>query len=277
MDLSFRRALGALGALALASVSAAAQEPVGPPPPSRGSAGDAQPLELLPEIGLIGAQVGILAGPSWNPYGIGRGVDTGGFIDLPLASVPGGKLSFETFAGLSLATSEPFTVTSSVAFVANLAAGASPADALAGPPRAPFPVRREVRSELRFLHLSPFGLKWTFTGLDRARLRPYLGVGLEIAVAITREDPERDESLLFTGTAPFDDALLGGLIAQAPELTAAGRPTGQGNIELGGHAAAGVEIRLSRRLSLDLEYRFTATENSRGRLHTATSALGFHW
>jgi hypothetical protein len=271
---------GPLAALVLTAVaaSAGAQEPAGPPPPSRGAAGEGhQPLELLPEIGLIGAQVGILAGPSWNPYGIGKGLDTGGFVDLPLAKAPGGKLSYEIFVGLSLATSDPFTVTSSVAFVANLAAGASLADALAGPPRAPFPVRREVRSQLRLLHLSPFGLKWTFTGLDHARLRPYLGVGLEIVVAITHEDPERDESLLFTGGAPFDDPLLAGLIAQAPELTAQGRPTGQGNIELGGHAAAGVEIRLSRRLSLNLEYRFTATENSRGRLHTATSALGFHW
>jgi len=260
------------------SASASAQEPAGPPPPSRGTAGEGhEPLELLPEIGLIGAQVGLLAGASWNPYGIGQGFDTGGFVDLPLRRAPGGKLSYQVFFGLSLATSDPFTVTSSVAFVANLAAGASVADALAGPPRAPFPVRREVTSELRLLHLSPFGLKWTFTGLDRARLRPYLGAGLDIVVAITRDDPESDESLLFTGTAPFDDPLLGGLIAQAPELTAAGRPTGQGNIELGGHAAAGVEIRLSRRMSLNLEYRFTATENTRGSFHTATSALGFHW
>lgn len=271
----------ALAALALCvAVSASGQEPAGPPPPSSSGRGDGgtAPLELLPEIGRIGAEVAILAGWSSNPYEIGRGAELGGYVDLPLARLGGGKLSYEIFAGVSFATTEPYSVTSSVAFVANLAAGASPQAALAGPPQAPFPVKREVRTRLRLLHFSPFALKYTLTGLDRAHLRPYLGAGLDFVVALTREDPTHDESLLFAGTAPFDAALIGGLVGQAPELAARGRPTGQGNLELGGHGAAGVEVRLSRGLSLNLEYRFTATESgAKGHLHTASGALGFHW
>ena len=54
-------------------------------------------------------------------------------------------------------------------------------------------------------------------------------------------------------------------------------PTGQGNVDLGGHAAAGLEIRLSPGQSLNLEYRFTAGDGTNARLHTASAALGFHW
>src|SRR5262245_1763163 len=258
---------------------AASQSPQGPPPPSLGRAGEGALVhELLPGIGKIGAEVAFFGGASWNPYAIGQGGELGGYVDLPLARAAGGKLSYEIFVGLSLATSEPFAVTSSVAFVANLAAGASREAALQGPPAAPFPVRRRVRTRLRLLHLSPFSLKYTLTRWDASRLRPYLNAGLDFVVALTREDPERDESLLFTGTAPFDDPLIAGQLAQAPELTALGRPTGQGNLELGGHAAAGLEIRVSKGFSLNLEYRFTATEGgSKGRLHTASGALGFHF
>jgi hypothetical protein len=139
-------------------------------------------------------------------------------------------------------------------------------------------VTQEVRTRLRLLHLSPFSLKYTLTRWDGLRLRPYLNAGLDFVVALTREDPERDESLLFTGSAPFDDPLIAGLIAQAPELTARGRPTGQGNLEVGGHAAVGLEVRLSQGVSLNLEYRFTATEaGAKGRLHTASGAIGFHF
>jgi opacity protein-like surface antigen len=262
----------------LLSGAAAAQEPVGPPPASGAGTGSGpDTYELLPDIGRIGAQVTLFAGGSWNPYEVGRGLDVGGVIDLPLARARSGKLSYSISLGLSLAESDPFQVTSAVALVANLAAGASLEAALAGPPRAPFPVVREVRTELRLLHLSPFSLKYTFTGLDRARLRPWVGAGLDFVVTITRELPERDESLLFPGTAPFDAALIGGLIAQAPELEQRGSPTGQGNIEVGGHAAAGLELRMTSGLSLNLEYRFTLSEGRNAHLHTATAGVGFHW
>lgn len=273
-----------LACLALAAVMAAprplrAQAPQGPPPPSLGTSDTGADVhELLPGIGKIGAEAAIFGGASWNPYQIGQGKELGGYIDLPLAKAPGGKLSYEIFVGLSLGLSDPFTITDSIAFVANLAAGASRQAALQGPPAAPFPVTREVRQRLRLLHLSPFTLKYTLTRWDAARLRPYLNAGLDFLVVLTREEPLRDESLLFTGTAPFDDPLIAGLVAQAPELLARGVPTGQGHFQLGGHAAAGLEIRVSKGLSLNLEYRFTGSEGgSKGRLHSAIGAIGFHF
>lgn len=274
------RAVGlSLLGLAAASPSALAQAPQGPPPPSLGtSSTGAEVHELLPGIGKIGAQVAVLAGATTSPYRVGRGAELAGYIDLPLAKAPAGKLSYEIFAGVAFATSDPFRISDPLAYLANLASGASPSAALQGPPFAPFPVTREVRTRLRLVHLSPFGLKYTLTRWDRARLRPYLNVGVDVLIALTREDPVSDESLDFRGGAPFGDPLLAGLIAQAPELTARGLPTGQGNAEVGGHAAAGLELRLAQGLSLNLEYRLTATESGkRGRLHTASGAIGFHF
>jgi hypothetical protein len=272
------RAILALLAFALAA-PARAQEPPPPGPPPAGEGNDParHVHELLPGIGKLGAQVGLSLGASWNPYEIGRGLTASAFVDLPLLRAPGGKLSYELLVALSHAESEPFAITDSVAFVANLASGASRADALAGPPRAPYPVVRDVRTRLRLLQISPFGIRYTLGGAGAPRVRPYAVAGVDVVVVITRQDPERDESLLFTGTAPFDDPLIAGLLAQAPELTALGYPTGQGNVELGVHAGGGVEVRVSRSLSLNVDYRFTTIEGRNGRLHALTSALGLHW
>ena len=63
-------------ALAAGTLSAAAQEPAGPPPPSsRVEDQGTAVLELLPALGRIGAQAGLLVGFSRNPYGVGSGVD----------------------------------------------------------------------------------------------------------------------------------------------------------------------------------------------------------
>jgi len=255
----------AVAAALLAGVArpAAGQEPQGPPPPSSTRSGSGPELhELLPDIGRIGAQVAVFGGPSWNPYGAGRGLEAGGYINLPLRRAPGGKLSYEIFLGLSLARSESFTVTDTLAYQLNLASGRTPSEAQVGP----FPTQRTVRTRLRLLHVSPFALKYTVMRLDHARLRPYLSAGADVLVAITRQDP-------VDGSAP----LIGGLVAQAPELSARGTPTGQGNIDLGGHAAVGLEIRLSAGQSLNLEYRFTTSEGENSRLHTVSAAIGFHW
>jgi len=271
------RPSGLLWMCMTAAAPALAQEPQGPPPPSR-TGGDpgTRYLELLPDLGRIGAQVGIFAGASVNPYEVGPGLQAGGYIDLPVARRRSGRLSYEITIGLSQGTGDPFTITNPIAYVANLAAGASPPDALAGPPRAPFPVRRDVRTRLQVLQVSPFGLRYTLTSLDRRRLRPYLCAGLDIAVVISDQLPVSDESLEFRGTAPFDAPLIAGLVSQSPELTDLGLPSGQGDFELGGHAAAGLEVRLSRALSVNGEYRFTSLGASHA-LHTITAALGIHW
>lgn len=217
------------------SSAAAAQDPASPPPPTgtRGSGGS-DVLELLPDIGKIGAEVAVFAGPSWNPYEVGQGVELGGYIDLPLRRVPGGKLSYEIFLGLSLATSDPFVLTLPLGHVS-------------------------VRTRLRILHASPFALKYAL--MRTGRLRPYLNAGADVLVVVS--DQERAE-----GGVP---------LPQAPELEDRGLPTGQANIELGGHAAAGCEVRVSAGLSLNLEYRFTTTGKAPGQLHGASAALGFHW
>jgi opacity protein-like surface antigen len=261
----------------LAPAAAAAQQPSAPPPPAAGGGARGPEVhELLPDIGRIGAQAGIMAGASWNPYDVGPGFQAAGYVDLPLARAPGGKLSYEIVIGLSLADSDPFTITNPLAYVANLAAGASPEAALAGPPDAPFPVVRSVETRLRLMDVSPFGLKYTLRVLDHVRLRPYAAAGLDFAVVITQQRP-LDESLVFTGTAPFDDPLIGGVVAQAAELEERGTPSGQGNLELGWHAGGGLEIRITRGLSVNLDYRFLAVEGRNGHLHTLSSALGFHW
>jgi hypothetical protein len=262
----------------LRPVAASPQDAPGPPPPSSARTSPGPEVhELLPDLGRIGSEVGILAGPSWNPYEVGGGFEVGGFINLPLVRVPGGKLSYQILIAFSDAKSDPFVTTNPIAFVANLAAGASAADALAGPPAAPFPVRREVTTRLHLLQVAPFALEYQIQALDHLRLRPYVGIGLDFLVVITRQDPVRDESRIFTGTSPFDASLIAALVAQAPELTDRKVPTGQGNLEIGGHAVAGMEIRVSRGLSLNLEYRLTQIGASSGRLHAVSAALGFHW
>lgn len=199
--------------LCLAAAPALAQEPTGPPPPSgpKTSAGP-EVHELLPDIGRIGAEVAVFAGPSWNPYRAGAGVELGGYADLPLFRVPPGKVSYQLFLGLSLARSEPFTVAA-----------------------------RSVRTRLRLLHVSPFALKWTVTRLDHLRLRPSLAVGADVLLAFTRQEAADGGGLPFA--------------SQAPELAVRGVPSDQGSLALGGHAAAGLELRVCKGVSLNLEYR----------------------
>lgn len=272
-----RSSLSLPGVLLFLTVTAAAQEPTGPPPaPGVREPGAGPGLELLPGIGRIGAQVGLLVGTAWNPYDAGHGLQGAGYIRLPLAAGAGGRLSYEVRISLGESEGRPFFVTDSVAFVANLAAGASPAAALAGPPGAPFPVRREVRTRLRVLQVSPFALTHTFTGLDRAHLRPYVTAGLDAVVIISKQAPLRDESLLFTGQAPFDAELIAGLIGQAPELTDQGLPTGQGNLEFGFHGGAGLELRVSRGLSINADYRYAQWGGS-ARQNAVAAGVGFHW
>lgn len=247
--MAWRRAM-AIGRASVASLflarGAAAQEPSTPPPPGGGGQAGPRYHELLPDIGRIGAQVGAAAGPSWNPYGVGSGWQLAGFIDLPLARNRAGRLSYEILLSLSGGRSGAFTITDPLAYVANLALGASPADALAGPPRAPYAVRRQVRTRLRLLDVSPFALKYTLTGLDHVRLRPYLTAGLDVTLVATDEQPEGG-----TVAVPSDVALVTG--GRAPELAARGLPAGEGSLGLGAHAGAGLEFRLSRGVSLNID------------------------
>jgi outer membrane protein W len=116
-----------------------------------------------------------------------------------------------------------------------------------------------VRTRLRLLDVSPFALKYTLTGLDHARLRPYVTAGLDVAVI---------------GTEQLDESP--NPVSDSPELEALGIRDGQARLSLGGHAGAGLEIRVSRGLSLNLDYRLARLDGSRT-LQAASTVLGFHW
>jgi opacity protein-like surface antigen len=113
------------------------------------------------------------------------------------------------------------------------------------------PLPRTVRTRLRALHVSPFALRYTLRG---SRLRPFVTAGVDVLAAFTRQEPGRT----------------------APELAERGLAEGQAALEVGGHAGGGVEVVLGGGLSLNLEYRFTATEE-RSRLHTSGVGLGIHF
>ena len=66
-------------------------------------------------------------------------------------------------------------------------------------------------------------------------------------------------------------------MSQAPELQARGIPSGQGDIETGFHAGGGLELRLSKGLSVNMDYRLTGIGGVGSRLHAFSSGLGIHW
>lgn len=238
------------------------------PPPAPGRPGAADPLELLPAIGKIGAEVGFHGGWSQNPYSLGSGAQGAGFINLPLKKLGSGVLSYEIILRFARSTSDPITITNPVAFVANLAATGR-GDV------GPFPYRQVVRSEGSIFIVEPFGFKYALHSLGR--FRPYAVAGVGVGVVITKEVPEADQSLVFTGTSPFDADLIAGLVAQAQELEALGRPTGQGNMEVAGHLGAGFEWRLSPGFSFQADYRFTKLSGRNSSMHIASAGFGIHF
>lgn len=250
----------------LTSMAHAQEAPA--PPPAPGKPGAADPLELLPTIGKIGAEVGLHGGWSQNPYSLGSGAQGAGFINLPLKKVGGGVLSYEISLRFARSASEPITVTNPIAFVANLAATGR-GDV------GPFPYRRLVRSEGSIFLVEPFGLKYALHTFGR--FRPYAVAGVGVGVVITKEKPEADQSLVFTGTSPFDSDLIAGLVAQAQELEALGRPTGQGNLEVAGHVGAGFELRLSPGFSFQTDYRFTLFSGHNASMHVVSAGFGIHF
>ena len=160
------------------------------------------------------------------------------------------------------------TITNPIAFIANLAAGGRGET-------GPFPYRRSVRSNGSIFLVEPVSFKYALHSLGR--FRPYLVAGGGAAVVITKEIPQTDDSRVFTGTSPFDADLIAGLVAQSPELAALGRPTGQGNIEIAGHAGAGFELRLSPGFSLQADYRFTKLSGRNSAMQIASAGLGIHF
>ena len=261
------------------------------------------PPELLPEIGKIGAEVGIIFNAASNPFHLNRGQDVAGFIDLPLFDRPEwmhGKLSYEISIGLSRSKTS-FNTTSNVAQVANLAVlnALNPnggvqniLDSVAGTGFAPFPVNSRTTTNANLLQIVPFSLKYTTNVLERFRLRPYALIGFGAYVTIhsqstTNPGVRIDANLspavialvnqLFGGKAPFGGPLVAGQISQSAELEARGLPGGHGNIDPGWLTGGGVEWRLNRNFSLGVDGRWNRIGGAPGALTTFGGRLGFHF
>jgi hypothetical protein len=261
------------------------------------------PPELLPEVGKIGAEVGMLFNGSANPFQLNKGSDFGGFIDLPLFDKPDwlhGKVSYEISIGLSRSQTT-FNTTSNVAQVANLTLlnTLNPSgglqnvlDSVSGTGAAPFPVTAPSVTTMKLLQVVPFSFKYTTTTLDRFRLRPYALLGFGTYVTIHEQRPVNSGVLLnanlppavislvnqvYGGQAPFGGQLVAGQIAQSPELEARGLPSGHGNIDIGWLTGGGIEYRLTRTLSMGFDGRWNRISGAPGALVTYGARLGLHF
>ena len=270
-------------------------------PPRRTTFDAGLPPELLPEIGKIGAQVGLVLSGSTSPFHLRSGREAAGFIDLPLFEPKRlhGKISYEIRVGLSEAKAS-FRTTSNVAQVANLAAltALNPGngtqnliDSVTGTGLAPFPVVAVTETRAKLLQVVPFSLKYTSTVLERYRLRPYAIAGFGTYVTIHKEVQSNpgfrpDAGLsqdqlavvrqVFGGMAPFGSALVAGQIAQSSELTARGFPSGSGNIDFGLVTGGGLEYRLTRGLSLGFDGRFNRISGGQN-MATFGTRIGLHF
>jgi hypothetical protein len=261
------------------------------------------PPELVPEIGKIGAEVGLLVSGAASPFKLNPGEFYGGFIDLPLVDKPDwlhGKISYEILVGLSRSQTQIQT-TSNVAQVTNLTVlntlfpngGLSNVNyALTGTGPAPFPVTTTDQANMRLLQVIPFEFKYTSSAFDRWRIRPYALLGVGVYVTIHNENPTgfgvRSDADLppavlaaiqaeFGGTSPFGAPLVAGQIANSPELIARGLPGGNGGIDIGLQTGGGFEFRLTRSLSLGFDGRFNKISGSNGNFATYGSRIGFHF
>jgi hypothetical protein len=265
--------LTSTGAPAIAPSIASVPAPVPAPEVERAQRQPMQsaPQELLPTLGQIGAGASFSAGVDTGAYGKNRGSFFGGAVELPLLRLPGGRLLYEFSAGLSRSRTN-IRITSNVAQVANLAVlgpgGIN--DAIAGTGAAPFPVNVAAQSNVSLLQVSPFTMKYKYTGWDRFRLRPYVTVGFATYVTISNQttatglrsdanlSPELRAALqaLFGTGAPFGGALIGGQIAGARELTERGIPSGQGGIRIGLQTGGGIEWRVLPRFTWGIDARW---------------------
>ena len=266
------------------------------------------PPELIPEIGKVGAEVGLLVGGSSNPFALSNGMYAGGFIDLPLFDRPSwlhGKVSYEILVGMSQSQTT-LKSTSNVAQVANLVVldTLNPngglnnvVAAVSGTGPAPFPVTTTNVTRLRLLQVVPFAFKYTTTRFDRWRFRPYGVLGFGTYVTIHNQNPGRgptptngvrsdanlpsavlaDVTTLFGGKAPFGGPLVAGQISQSPELEARGLPGGHGNMDFGLHVGGGFEYRVSPLVSVGFDARFNKVTGSNGGFTTFAPRVAFHF
>ncbi|MDO8793577.1 MAG: hypothetical protein Q7J25_03055 [Vicinamibacterales bacterium] len=231
---------------------------------------DGTPRELLPDLGQIGAEVSLVFGLSTNPFAADRGMTAGGYIDLPVFRVPGGKLSYQIGIVNHTATTD-VRITSPLSAVGDLLA----ADGLGGTltSRVLSSLKdMPAKEDMDVVAVLPFGMKYTVMTLDHLRVRPYLVAASGVYVTITEQNPHLTVDPRLAGT------FIGGIAPQAVELTARGIPEGQGDVRFGMNAGGGIEVRLTSRGSLGVECRFHRLDAStNSTFSTFVGKLAFHF
>ena len=235
--------------------------------------------ELLPDIGQIGAEYGLLLGGSTNPFDADTGSFFGGFIDLPLKKIPapGGKFSYEIMVGLQRAVTQDRLATSGVIALVN--------NALSGNLFSPLPVTVNTEERMKILTVVPFSLKYTVTRFDRQRFRPYGVVGWGTYVTITSQNTTGFDANQFISDPAvaglvntlLNGSLIGGLAPEAPELRARGLPNGQGDIRFGVNFGGGFETRVTPKFSIGFEYRGNKVEGRNSFFSTFAAKPTFHF
>ncbi|KAF0247863.1 MAG: hypothetical protein FD167_2739 [bacterium] len=241
--------------------------------------------ELLPELGQIGAEVGLLIGGSQNPFKTNEGFFAGGFIDLPLRKMPGGKLSYEIMIGAQRTVSTQQSTSGVIALV-NSALNA----ALGNPPGinnllSPLPITNKVRERLTILTVVPASFKYTMLSLDKHNVRPYVVVGLGTYVGLSSQKLVDFDASKFVSNpalgsllnALLNGAQVGGLIPIAPELRSRGVSAGQGDFRFGLNAGGGLEFRVSPKFSFGFDYRINKIEGKNGTFSTFTAKPTVHF
>ncbi len=267
-------------------------------PPTPVEIAKAQSQELLPSLGKIGAIAFLDGGTNSGPFTLNRGSYFGGGLSLPIAILPHGRLNYEISVGLD-ENSRRLPITSSVAQLINLSilnaiypnAGiANIQQALTGTGAAPFSVTVPANWRAQTLQVAPLSFRYDVTGLDRQHLRPYAIVGLgtyvtvsnQVTTSALRQNANLPPAVLkliesyFATNSPLSGALLGGQIATAAELKAAGIPAGQGGIDLGILFGGGIEWRFTPSLSLAIDNRYHYAPSGT-QYNLTTTRLGWHF
>jgi hypothetical protein len=267
--------------------TASVSEPLPPAPAPRQFALRAPTTsrELLPDIGQIGAEVGLLIGGSQNPFKANEGFFTGGFIDLPLRKVKGGKLSYEIMIGAQRTVSRTQSTSGVIALVngaVNTALGLPPSiNNLLGP----LPITNKIKERLTVLTVIPASFKYTATGLDRHNIRPYVIVGLGTYVGLSSQQLVDFDAQKFINNSAVANLLnsilngpqVGGLAPIAPELRARGLSEGQGDFRFGVNFGGGVELRLSPKFSIGFDYRLNKIEGRNSMFSTFAAKPTVHF
>lgn len=241
--------------------------------------------ELLPGLGHIGAEVGLLIGGSQNPFKTNEGFFAGGFIDLPLKRMLGGKISYEIMIGAQRTVSTQQSTSGVIALVnsaINTALGNPPG---VGNLLSPLPVTNKVRERLTVLTVVPASFKYTNLSFDKHNIRPYVVVGLGTYVGLSSQKLVDFDAGKFVNNpalasllnALLNGAQVGGLAPISPELRSRGLSAGQGDFRFGLNAGGGMEFRVSPKFSLGFDYRINKIEGKNGTFSTFSAKPTVHF